>query len=89
MQNHSKRKSFLLSFCTELCDVATFAVTQKGKLKLIHKGFEYTKKGDSKTDTTWECVKRRRVYCKGQAKTQQIGSESFVLSYRTHNHPSN
>lgn len=89
MQSHSKRKSFLLPFCTELCDVATFAVTQQGKLKLIHKGFEYNKGGDLKTGTRWECVKRRHEHCKGQAKTQQIGSESFVVSCRTHNHPPN
>lgn len=62
----------------------------KGKMKLIHNGFEFVKQRDgSRGITHWVCAKCRRYHCRGKAKTCQIGQKQMVKFVDQHNHMSN
>ena len=46
-----------------------FSVTERGVRKLLWNGYEYVKQNDLANDlTTWECVERRKGYCKANVK---------------------
>lgn len=61
-------------------------MTQMGRFKLIHKGYEYTKSYSNSYATYWRCAQARRGYCKGKARSKQIGQRHMMGEYDTHNH---
>lgn len=63
-------------------------MTQKGNLKLIHDGFEFSKVKTNKKGniTYWACLKKTGGCCIGRAQTRRIGSREMVKVYNTHNH---
>lgn len=68
---------------------ATFAMSMKGRFKLVHNGYEYTKgrnSSTSSTTSTWRCVRNRWKGCKGKAVTRQIGQKHMVKCYEEHDH---
>lgn len=71
---------------TDFTDEAVFSLTTKGRSKLVHLGFEYTKNFTNSSGTHWRCVRSRRHSCKGKAITKQIGHMNVVSAYHTHNH---
>lgn len=78
---------YISYFSVDFKDEATFTMTKKGRLKLLHEGFEFTKHKTNKLGITfWECSKTRRFYCKGKARTSQIDGKEVVKLYGVHNH---
>lgn len=61
-------------------------MTNRGRFKLQHLGYEYTKNYSNSSGTYWRCVQARRGYCKGKARSKQIGPRQMVGAYDTHNH---
>lgn len=63
---------------------AAFTVTSIGTSKLIHNGYQYTKRGIARSGITkWRCQYRK---CKGKARTQQIEFKEMVQMYYPHDH---
>lgn len=63
-------------------------MTQRGRLKLLHGGFDFIKHSNNKQGISyWVCSKRRPSYCKGRAQTRRVGTKEIVEVYGTHNHP--
>lgn len=81
--------NLFFNFGLEFTQEATYTMTIFGKFKLIDSktGFEYhqTSRGGAK-ERTWECSKRRRMRCKGKARTCKIGSKEMAYFYDKHNH---
>lgn len=77
----------LLLFGTDFPDEAIFSLTNRGHFKLMHEGFEYIKNHTTNTTTFWRCVQNRWKYCKGKARSKQIGQLQMVAAYDAHNHP--
>lgn len=71
-------------------DVAVFTISIKGKPKLQHNGYSYTR-SDSRSNgiTVWRCERTRRHGCKGRSQTRIFGRTEMVLVTAEHNHPSN
>lgn len=67
---------------------ALFSTMIRGRLKLILNGFEYTQVPTSNSkNRLWVCAKKRRNNCKGNAKTQRVGTKQMALAYDDHLHP--
>lgn len=89
MQNVVLQRVFIVfNFLIDFQDVATFTSTVRGQVKLIHKGFEYTRYQFRNNFTKWRCCKCRWQQCKGKAITRQFGPIEMVRAYGKHNHPS-
>lgn len=65
---------------------AIFTMTIRGKTKLLHDGYEYTKTDARNGVTYWVCTKARNQYCRGKAKSRQIGLREMMTPYSDHNH---
>lgn len=63
---------------------AAFTVTSMGTSKLIHNGYQYTKRSITTGITKWRCQRRK---CRGKATTQQIEYKEMVQMYHPHDHP--
>lgn len=84
----SSTKYLFFEFCTFLIDwyeEAVFSTTQQNRLKLLHRGFEYTTTNISNGVTYWVCSKKR-AGCKGKARTKKINEKEMVKIYHLHNH---
>lgn len=87
-QNKFNKIFFFLEFRTILIDwyqEAVFSTTQQGRLKLIHRGFQYTTANKNNGVTYWVCSKKR-CECRGKARTMQINGKQMVKTYDLHNH---
>lgn len=73
-------------------DCATFTISSRGHLKLIHKKFDYNKSGVAhKTKiTSWRCGTAHThpyIKCKAKALTKEINGVHMVKSIGKHTHP--
>lgn len=69
-----------VGFLTE----ATFTMSMKGHLKLVHGDFEYNKNYVKGELTYWRCVKRQQ--CRAKAVSCKFGQRSMVKFYGAHTH---
>lgn len=63
-------------------------MTNRGRFKLVYRGFEYIQKYSKGSTTMWRCIQERHGQCRGKAKSQQVGLKHIVDMYCGHNHPS-
>lgn len=71
-------------------DVAVFTVSIKGRPKLQHNGYSYTRSEKRTNGTTvWRCERTRRHGCKGRSNTRMFGLTEMVQVSAAHNHPPN
>lgn len=68
----------------EFIGEATFTISRQKHLKLIFKGYQYTKRQIVGDVTYWRCARRQK--CTGKAHTKNIDGREMVKPYDRHNH---
>lgn len=64
-------------------------MTSRGNFKLLHGGFEFLKHYNTGNLTHWCCTKKRKMRCRGRARTQRFNEKEIVEVLGIHNHQPN
>lgn len=62
-----------------------FTIGQRNSVKLVHKGYDYTKSLTTWRGTKWLCAKKNMTKCKARVRLNT--DKSITVLYEHHNHP--